>query len=186
MAKDGNGGFHILNTQGEHEDVQRAWMWQLSIPSLSSIVKDVSSEGLQTRIKNATIPGSDVDVIELKYMGTSQFFPGMRKPTTEWTSSFVDTEDHYIFSAINSWLTLIQQIDHNQTNAGHSLMASKRNGYGLSVFMTLYTYDGVLSRQIEFVNTWPKSIGAVDVNYDSSSALEYSTSWKCDNYYVVS
>jgi hypothetical protein len=186
MANDGNAGFHILQTQSVHEDVQRGWMWQLSIPTLNTIVKDVEGTGLQTRIKNATIPGSDVDVIELKYMGTSQFFPGMRKPTTEWSSSFVDTEDHYVHSAINSWLTLIQQIDQTQANAGHSLMASKTNGYALSVFMNLFTYDGVLSREIHFFNTWPKSIGAVDLNYDSSGAVEYTVGWKCDNYNVKS
>jgi len=180
-----NDGFHVLNAQSDHEDVQRSWMWQLTIPTLGNLIADVDSIGLKTRIKNATIPGSDIDVIELKYMGGSQFFPGMRKPTTEFSTSFVDTEDHYVHSAINSWMTLIQQIDHDGKHAGRSLLASKKNGYGLDVMLHMFTYDGVESRLIKFVNTWPKSIGAVELNYDSSGAVEYTVGWKTDNYQVI-
>jgi hypothetical protein len=177
--------FHVLNAQANHEDVQRNWMWQLEIPMLNTIVKDVDSEGLKTRIKDASIPGSDIDVMEIKYMGGSQFFPGMRKPSTEFTSNFVETEDHYVYAAIHGWMSLMQQTDDRLTNAGASLMASKSNGYGLTVFLKLFTYDAVLSRTFEFVGCWPKSLGQVGLSYDSSGLVEYAVGWKYDNYHIV-
>jgi hypothetical protein len=178
--------YHVLTGEGhgDHADVQRDWMWNLTIPDLSSIVGEASSKGIKTRVKNASIPGSDIEPIEVKYMGTSQFFPGKRVPTTEWSSTLIETEDHYAHSAINSWMTLIQQIDHTKENSGASLMASKKNGYALTAFLELMAYDGTVSRKIEFTNVWPKSIGPQEVSYEGSGNIEYSVSFKCDNYIV--
>jgi hypothetical protein len=178
--------YHVLDGagHGDHSDIQRDWMWNLEIPDISSIVGDASSQGIKSRIKNASIPGSDIEPIEVKYMGTSQFFPGKRVPTTDWSSTIIETEDHYTHAAISSWMTLIQQIDHTKENSGASLMASKKNGYALTAFLHLRAYDGTVSRTIEFTNTWPKGFGQQEVSYENSGLIEYSVSFKCDNYIV--
>ena len=177
--------FHILNAQADHKDVSRNWMWELTIPSIGTIVKEISTMGLATRIKTATIPGAEIDPIEVKYMGTTQYYPGMKKPTTEMSCSFTETEDQYVYAAFQSWQTLIQNLNHTQGNAGSALMASKANGYALDMFLTKYTYDGAQERLIQFYNAWPKSLGTGSLSYDASGAVEYEVSFQFDNYEII-
>ena len=186
MANNINNNFHILNRQSDHPDVSRAWMWELEIVGLNALVGTVDSEGLKTRIKDAIMPGANIGEIELKYMGTSQFFAGKKTPTTEMTCNFVETEDGYVYSAIQSWMTLIQNISPwNTEGSGSSMMASKRNGYARDLVLTKYTYDGAKARQIQFWNAWPKSLGDGALAYDNEGAVEFSVSFKFDGYEIL-
>jgi hypothetical protein len=145
----------------------------------------VSPQDIKTRVKECLVPGSTVDAIEVKYMGTSQFFAGKRVPTTEFTTTLVETQDHFAFSTINAWLTLIQQIDPTADNSGVSLLSSKKNGYASDIHLNLMTYDGVVSRTINWVNCWPKSIGTGSLGYDSAAAVEYAVNWQTDGWHVI-
>ena len=174
--------FHILNRADANPDPQREWMWELSIPDIAAIVPEVSTEGLVTRIRSALIPGAEINEIKSEFMGTRQFFAGKKEPTNNMTCSFEETQEHYIYSAFQSWQTLIQNTDHLTANSGASLMASKANGYGLDLFLHLYTYDGQLSRQIHFFNAWPKSISTPNLSYEGTNQVKYDVSFIFDNY----
>lgn len=177
--------FHILNRADANPDVQRDWMWELSIPDIATIVPEVSTDGLVTRIRTATIPGATISEITSNFMGTRQFFPGKKEPMSDLSVEFEETQEHYIYSAFQSWMTLIQNTDNFTANSGASLMASKANGYGLDLFLHLYTYDGQLSRQIHFINAWPKELGSPALSYESSNQVKYTVAWKFDNYVIT-
>jgi hypothetical protein len=177
--------FHILNRADINPDVQRDWMWELSIPDIATIVPEVSTEGLVTRIRSALIPGAEMEEITSNFMGTKQYFPGKKTPTSDMTCDFEETQEHYVYSAFQSWMTLIQNYDHTTDNSGASLMASKSNGYGLDLFLNLYTYDGQISRQIHFINTWVKSLSAPALSYEGNAQVKYSVGFKFDNCITV-
>jgi len=177
--------FHILNRADANPDVQREWMWELSIPDISTIVPEISTDGLVTRIRSALIPGATIEEITSEFMGTKQYFPGKKTPIADMTCSFEETQEHYVYSAFQSWMTLIQNWDNFTENSGASLMASKVNGYGLDLFLHLYTYDGQLSRQIHFLNTWPKELSSPNVSYDATAQVKYDVGFKFDNYIIT-
>ncbi len=177
--------FHILNRADNNPDVQRDWMWELSIPDIATIVPEVSTEGLVTRIRTALIPGATIEEITSSFMGTKQYFPGKKTPTSDMSCEFEETQEHYVYSAFQSWMTLIQNWDNFTDNSGASLMASKANGYGLDLFLNLYTYDGQLSRQIHFINTWPKGLSAPTLSYEGNAQVKYTVDFKFDNSITV-
>jgi hypothetical protein len=187
MANNINNNFHILNRQSDHPDVSVGWMWELEVVNLTSLIPTISAEGLKTRIKDAIMPGATINEIELKYMGTSQFFAGKKTPVTDMTTNFVETEDGYIYSAFQSWMTLIQNISPwDSEGSGSSMMASKRNGYARDLVLTKYTYDGAIARTIKFWNAWPKSLDGGALAYDSEGAVEFGVQWKFDGYEILS
>jgi hypothetical protein len=185
MANDGQFNYHILNAAEGIGDIQRDWMWNLEFPTISEILPMYSTNGLWVRVRSALIPGATIDAIESQFMGSKQFFPGKKAPTAEMSCNFEETDNHYVFSAMNTWLGLIQQLDHTKGNPGVSSMPSKKKLVCAAAYLHLLAYDGQKTRTIMLHNIWPKSIDTPALGYESAGAIKYAVTFQYDNWTVV-
>jgi hypothetical protein len=178
--------FTIEGRKAGQVDIVRNYMFELSIPAISSVVPIVSPEGLITRVKTAIIPGSTIDPIESDWMGTKQFFPGKKTPTTEMSVTFEETEDMVIHNAMTIWMEAIQTLDYkNVDSAGSSQFAKKRDGYATDLELKVYSYDGNrILRKIIFKNAWPTSIGDGTLDYSAADAVNFDVTFKFDTWIV--
>ena len=173
--------FHIDSVAPKYKDVQRNWLFEFTIPEISRIVPFVLPEGLQTRVRSASIPGSSINEITSEYMGTQEFHAGKKTPTTDVSIEFEETEDTVIHSCFYSWTEMIQALDPNSGNAGVSAFAVKRGGYAVDAFLNLFSYDGKdILQSFKFINLWPKGMPAVDVAYANSENIKYTMEFKFD------
>ena len=178
--------FTIEGRKAGHLDIVRNYMFELSIPNITAIVPIIAPEGITTRVKTALIPGSTIDPIESDWMGTKQFFPGKKNPSTEMSVTFEETEDMIIHNAMTIWMEAIQTLDWNSDSAGSSQFVKKRDGYATDLYLNVYSYDGNrVIRQIRFINAWPTSVGDASLDYSGADAVNFDTTFKFDQWLIT-
>jgi len=177
--------FTIEGRKAGQLDIVRNYLFELSIPNITAIVPIIAPDGITTRVKTASIPGATIDPIQSDWMGTSQFFPGKKIPSTEISITFEETEDMAIHNAMTVWMEAIQTLDWNAQNAGASQFRKKRDGYATDLYLNVYSYDGQrIIRQIRFINAWPSSVGDVSLDYSGADAVNFDATFKFDSWII--
>jgi len=126
--------------------------------------------------KAATLPAQNVANIDVPFRGRIFKVAGDRTIDT-WTVTIINDEGFILRNAFEEWAELIAKLDNNlgatdpsayMTNAkvfqlGRGSSKSSKNNAGET--------NAVL-KEYEFVDIWPSNVGAIDLSYDSSDAIE--------------
>lgn len=172
-------------------DVQRTFLWELSVPDIGSIVNnEITEEGLVIRCRAAVLPERGVDIITSNFMGMEQVFAG--KPTFPhtFTTTIEETEDQKVTKSLYAWRQKIFDVEPGTVTGGVSQVPRKRNvagfaGYATDVYMIPYKYNGEsLDRVFRFINCWPATVGEVSMGYADNAAVQYSVTFEYD-YWVL-
>ena len=178
------------------KDVQRDWMWQLTIPGISNMAGMAGIEGLEDEItiraRTCSLPARGVEVIESNWMSQKQFFPG--KPTFGNTVSvsFEESENLNVSRFLFNWQQHIMDI-----TSGHSNALAKRPGgatsYVTDMYLNLVSYSGQLSKDnpdasrkyFLFKNVFPTNVGDVSLDYSANGQIKYDVTFQFDWWYLV-
>jgi hypothetical protein len=177
------------------KDIQRDWMWEVSIPEISNILSDTAiaklgsggfQEELTCRAKSIAVPSRGVNMIESNFGGMKQWFPG--KPTLDYTVTinFVESENGNIHSILTEWNQKIFNL-----KSGHSQMAGgKRGPAGTSyvvpnMYLTMKNYAGeAREKMIIFKNVMLQNVGAAELSYDSDATINFSATFQFDLWFL--
>ena len=174
--------FTIEGRAKKLQDIQRNWMWELLIPSISDVTNGIMGdvEDLIIRCRTATIPARGNESLESSFMGMKQFFPG--KPTfgNTFDVSVEETEDQIVHKALTAWQNLIFNIAPNNPTGGQSLRPLKRD-VAKDIYLIMYKYNGEsMERKIRFYNCFIQNVGDVSMDYSSQAAVQYSVTFQFD------
>jgi len=163
-------------------DIQRNWMWELLIPSISEVTNGIMSdvEDLVIRCRTASIPARGNDPIESNFIGMKQFFPG--KPTFGHTLAVTveETEDQIVHKALTEWQNLIFNVDPGSPVGGQSQRPIKR-AVAKDVYLLMYKYNGSeMDRKIRFYNCFIADVGEVSMEYAGGAAVQYPVTFQFD------
>lgn len=110
-------------------------------------------------VKSTSIPDSSFEEIVVPYPGISFKMAGTRN-YGDWTLSFNVDEDGTLLQSFHGWHDLIYDSD------THSQISAKNYMKNQTLF--LLDGNGVSTEQITLYGAWPKSVGAVGLDYASS------------------
>ena len=131
----------------------------------------------QYQCTTTSIPGLTVTPIERQYFGRTVKIPGELTFGT-LSTTFINPEDYGIRKAMETWA---EYINGTKTNiAGSTTPAS---WYG-TVKLRQYTKEGSVAIDYIFEDCWPSGVDAIDLNYDTTGAMEeFNVTWEY-NYYT--
>jgi hypothetical protein len=190
--------FHIDQRLRNLSDPLKSWNFELSFSNISNIVSTVSDdEPLIIRCRSASIPSRGNDVMETYFLGMKQVFPG--RPTFDNTLNitFEEYEDMLITKTLSEWQNKIFDTNLNSGTAGTAQATGKREGiagtpYSTIAHLTLYKTHGLdagvgnpTDKQIKFVNIWPSSKPAIDLNYTASDTVKYNVTFSFDYWELI-
>jgi hypothetical protein len=110
-------------------------------------------------VKSTSIPDSSLEEIVVPYPGISFKMAGTRT-YGDWQISFNVDEDGVLLHGFHNWHDLIYDSDtHSQISA---------NNYMRNQTLFLLDGNGASTEQITLYGAWPKSVGAVGLDYATS------------------
>jgi hypothetical protein len=168
-------------------DIQRAWMWELLIPSISDVTGGLMAdvEDLIIRTRTAVIPGRTIEAMTSEFMGMKQYFPGKTGFTGTFASTIEETQDQKVWKALSHWQNLIYLVDPTAPNGGASQRPSKRS-VAKDIYLITYRYDGTpMEKKIRFYNCFPQGVGDVTLSYESAEQVKFEVTWQYDFWTAV-
>lgn len=180
--------FHIEGRQKTMDDIQRNFLFEVSIPNISSIVSTIKDEEeLIIRAKTAAIPDKSILPIESYMFGMRSIYQGRVDMSTNLVVDFEETQDQKVVKTLYEWQNKIfntSDVDFN--NSGHSTFTGKRTGGTTTIFVKMYKYNGEMcDRIIKFVNAWPSTISEVGLDMAGNEAIRYSVTFTYDYWNLI-
>jgi len=142
-------------------------------PSLFSVIVDTPNgvPNVGSRVSftcHATqIPSSELGLVEPRYFGRPIKLAGSRT-FPNWDVQIYIDEDFAVRHAIETWSNSINK---HATNLRSANIPSNAD-YRTSATVTQYAKTGTPIRTYRFVNIWPQTVGAIDLNWDMGDAIE--------------
>ena len=131
------------------------------------------------------IPGLTVTPIERQYFGRTVKIPGDITFAGTFSTTFINTEDFSIHTALNSWMALLNP-DNNASYAKGSPQDTE-SGWAGTVKLTQHSKQGVGGGLIEYTyeDCWPNNVSAIELSYDSASTIEeFTVTWEYNYFHV--
>jgi hypothetical protein len=175
------------------KDVQREWMWNLSIPNITNMVdtndldltKDLVEE-MTIRARSVSMPSRGVETIESVFMSQKQFFPG--KPTFGNTVSvqFEESENQNVAKILYSWQQNIMDIRSGHSNRLGKRPANQPGSYVTDMILNMVSFNGTASDKIIlFKNVFPENVGDVALSYDGAGSVKFDVTFRFDFWYLM-
>ena len=131
----------------------------------------------QYQCTTTSIPGLTVTPMEKQYFGRTVKLPGEMTFGT-LSTTFINPEDYGIRKGMETWMEFING---TQSNLAGSVLPA--DWYG-SVTIRQYTKNGDVAIDFDFIDCWPSAVDAMELNYDTTGAMEeFSVTWEY-NYYT--
>ena len=135
----------------------------LAFPSYVTGGRVAAVQG-QFLCKAAQLPASTLENLPIQYRGRAVNFAAERT-FAPWTVTVYNDTDFGIRTAIESWQNGIQEY---ATTEGRT----NPNDYQADLLVTQLDRNGAGVKQYKFVDAFPLSIGIVQLDYDTTNAIE--------------
>jgi len=114
--------------------------------------------------KSAQLPASTIETIAVPFRGRQLQIAGDR--TFEpWSITIINDTDFAVRNAFERWSNGINQ---HQANTG----LTNPVDYKADMIIEQLDKSGIAVKRYDFVGTFPTSIGAIDVSYDTENEIE--------------
>jgi len=129
--------------------------------------------------KAATLPASNIANIDVPFRGRIFKIAGDRT-IDPWTVTIINDEGFKLRNAFEEWTDLIAKLDNNLGATDPSAYMVNAKVYQLgrgsspSSKSNTGTANAVL-KEYEFVDIFPTAVGAIDLSYDNTDAIEEFT-----------
>jgi hypothetical protein len=135
--------------------------------------------------KAAQLPSSTVGQIEVPFFGRKVKLAGNRT-FENWTVTILNDEDFSVRHAFEKWSSLINNHNNNVRDAGMS-SESGQNSYRSIATVRHYAKTGVFNggtvsgdaaiptREYDFINIFPINVSSIDLNWETTDAIEEFT-----------
>jgi len=144
----------------------RPTMFQVEMTFPDAVVVDptqADNEGTYL-IKAASLPASTVGFVEVPFRGRKLKVSGDRT-FDDWSVTVTNDVSFGLRKGFEKWSELIQ-------NMNFALGANELNDYFASAVIRQLDRDGNQLRAYRFEGIWPTEVAAIDVDFDSTDAVE--------------
>jgi len=117
-------------------------------------------------VKAAALPASNVTPLEVAFRGRTLKLSGDRTFET-WTITVINDTDFAIRSAFEKWSNYMNRLSDNTGTTDPAL-------YQADAFVYQLNRDGSILRAYHFYDTFPTSIGSINLSYETDSIQEFS------------
>jgi len=118
--------------------------------------------------KASSLPASTIGEFNIPYMGRMLKVAGDRS-YGDWVVTIINDEDFAIRAALERWSNAIQGPVSNLRNSGAS---SEISSYKADATITQYDKTGAAIYQYTFHGLFPKSIGEIELTWDTPDTIE--------------
>ena len=144
----------------------RPTMFQVEMAFPDAVVVDptqADNEGTYL-IKAAQLPASNVGFVEVPFRGRKLKVAGDRT-FEDWTVTVTNDVSFGLRKGFEKWSELIQ-------NMNFALGANELNDYFATATVRQLDRDGNQLRAYKFEGIWPTEVAAIDLDFDSTDAIE--------------
>jgi len=117
-------------------------------------------------VKAAALPASNVTPLEVAFRGRTLKLSGDRTFET-WTITVINDTDFAIRSAFEKWSNYMNRLSDNTGTTDPAL-------YQADAFVYQLNRDGSILRAYHFYDTFPTSIGSINLSYETDSIQEFT------------
>lgn len=136
----------------------------LSFPDIAAADINVLDKA-RFLVKGANLPASNVAPLDVPFRGRTLKVAGDRS-FESWTVTVINDTDFSIRSAMENWMNKINRVS---DNTGETNPAS----YTADAFVYQLDRDGSTLRAYHFYDIFPTSIGAIPLDYNTSTIQEF-------------
>ncbi|NBP03057.1 MAG: hypothetical protein EBU90_23670 [Proteobacteria bacterium] len=138
---------------------------ELAFPAAINVDTNVLDKS-RFLVKAAALPASNVTPVEVAFRGRTLKLAGDRTFET-WTITVLNDTDFAIRSAFEKWSNYMNRLSDNTGTTDSSL-------YQADAFVYQLNRDGSILRAYHFYDTFPTSIGGINLSYESDSIQEFT------------
>jgi len=117
-------------------------------------------------VKAANLPASNVTPVEVAFRGRTLKLAGDRTFET-WTITVLNDTDFAIRSAFEKWSNYMNRLSDNTGTTDPAL-------YQADAFVYQLNRDGTILRAYHFYDTFPTSVGSINLSYETDSIQEFT------------
>jgi len=121
-------------------------------------------------VKGANLPASNVAPIDVPFRGRTLKVAGDRT-FESWTVSVINDTDFAIRSAFENWMNRINRVSDNTG-------VTDPSAYTADAFVYQLDRDGSTLRAYHFYDIFPTSIGAIQLDYSTSTIQEFTVEFQ--------
>ena len=117
-------------------------------------------------VKAAALPASNVTPVEVAFRGRTLKLAGDRTFET-WTITVLNDTDFAIRSAFEKWSNYMNRLSDNTGTTDPTQ-------YQADAFVYQLNRDGTILRAYHFYDTFPTSVGSINLSYETDSIQEFT------------
>jgi hypothetical protein len=163
----------------------RASLFEVFMTLPAALAEPTAEAQFRFVCKAAQLPTSTVGQIEVPYFGRKIKMAGNRT-FENWTVTILNDEDFMVRHAFEKWSSFINSHNNNLRNVG-TITESGRASYRSIATVRHYAKTGVYAggtsagdaaiptREYDFVNIFPINISSIDLNWETTDAVEEFT-----------
>ena len=173
----------------------RASLFEVFLTLPAGIAEPTAEAQFRFVCKASSIPSSTVGQIEVPYFGSKVKMAGNRT-FENWTVTVMNDEDFLVRNAFELWSSYINSHENNLRDA--SVIAEQGLlGYRTTAVVRHYAKTGVFAggttsgdasiptRQYSFINIFPINVGNIELNWETTDAIEEFTVEFAYDYWAV-
>ena len=152
---------------------QHKWRIIFTFPSYAAGGEIATAASLQAR--TASIPASNLGVIELGWGGRVLPLPGDRR-YDEFQMNFIGVNDHAVRNALEKWSEAINGSESNQGLVN-------LEDFMRDITLQLLDQNDNVTKEYTLKDAWPMTVGQGDLDQGSQdSFVEFPVTWRYVNY----
>lgn len=138
---------------------------ELAFPAAINVDSNVLDKS-RFLVKAAALPASNVTPVEVAFRGRTLKLSGDRTFET-WTITVINDTDFAIRSAFEKWSNYMNRLSDNTGTTDPTQ-------YQADAFVYQLNRDGSILRAYHFYDTFPTSIGSINLSYETDSIQEFT------------
>ena len=153
-------------------------LFEVELTTLPSGI-DWDADSFRYMAKAATLPASNIANIDVPFRGRIFKIAGDRT-IDPWTVTIINDEGFKLRNAFEEWANLIAKLENNlgATDPSAYMVNAKVYQLGRGSSPSSKTNGGeanAVLKGYEFIDIFPTAVGAIDLSYDSTDAIEEFT-----------
>jgi hypothetical protein len=141
--------------------------FSIEIPSLPT---GISLPNFSILCKAGAVPGMTIGVIEVPFRGRRVKYPGDRT-FAEWTITVINQRDQGIRAGFEAWSNFTNALDFTTT----AISSKTSDDYKTTVDIKQLKDDGSVIRTYKLKEAFVVDVGAIELSYDTTDAIEEFT-----------
>ena len=158
-------GFNLESFKGGFKGGARAYLFMYE----PNLVEGAYADG-KFLVKSTSLPETSIEEITVNWQGADFKMSG-KQTFADWTISFNSDKAYALRKEFEKWMELIQNTGDSDISYGSP------EDYFANQTLMLLDYEGNQIDTLTLYDAWPKSVGAVTLDYSSQDISQFDVTF---------